>query len=238
MDYPSSNIELYERLRTRGWNDLAIARAQAGYHLAARHLSAKYRPDGRPFISHLVRTAGILLEDGAREPVVLAGLVHSHYTHGDFRNGPEALSTLDRRTLAAALGQDAEALVSAYSAFVWSRRSMRETIEHLKRHRPVHSREVLWIRVANELEEALDRSFVYCTSAKRETSLAKLALTVEIAQLIGRGNLVRRMEAVLEDYECVGSERGWAAPPSMARNGCYELLPPSAGVRVAARDLD
>ena len=70
--------------------DLALAR---GYEMhecsviahhcdvAAILMSGGYRPCGRPFVSHLIGTAGVLVRYGFRLDVVLAGLLHAAYSH-------------------------------------------------------------------------------------------------------------------------------------------------------------
>ena len=67
-------------------------------------------------------------------------------------------------------------------------------IERLEGHeRPLVDveREVLVIRVANELEEGLDNSLVYCPPGMRDDTLKKLALSAALARLLARNSLRR-----------------------------------------------
>lgn len=54
-------------------------------------VNAGYRPCGRPFLNHLIGTAGVLVRYRFRTQVVVAGLLHAMYTHcPPIGAGPEA----------------------------------------------------------------------------------------------------------------------------------------------------
>lgn len=62
-----------------------------GYRLAQVLTDGGYRPCGRPFINHLVGVASVLLRYGCKMEMILAGLLHSFYSHGPLHpNGVNA----------------------------------------------------------------------------------------------------------------------------------------------------
>ena len=76
--FPSDLLELAIKI---GYSKKAV---MILYHHSVeimRLLSGVYRPDGRPFIAHLIGTAGVLVSAGANLRLVSAGLLHAALTH-------------------------------------------------------------------------------------------------------------------------------------------------------------
>jgi (p)ppGpp synthase/HD superfamily hydrolase len=117
-------------MRGRGWSDSDLAVVRAAYRLATQLFSAAYRPSGNTFLAHLVRTASIAAEHGARPPVVVAGLLHAAYSHGEWGTSAYGMSAAKRARLRREVDEEVEALVAAYSAL--ERR--RESISHFAAH--------------------------------------------------------------------------------------------------------
>ena len=92
-----------------------MARAQAGYHLAALHFAARYRPDGRTFVEHLVRTAAHSARGRRARAGRPRGAGPGATARAKLGGGPRGRSTANRRKLTAAVGEEAEAVVAAYS---------------------------------------------------------------------------------------------------------------------------
>ena len=234
--YPNSNIQLFEALRTAGWSAEALSRAAAGYDLALRYFSARYRGDGRPFIEHLVRTAGILQRHGAAEAVVLAGLTHAYYSQGDFGLGSAGVKADNQAKLRKAIGHEAETLVAAYSAFPWSATSIAVAIERLESGQTssdIQERHLLTIRICNELEESLDRALLYLAASKRRTTLNELRLSATLARRLGMDALSTHVDEVLMDYATLDDDL--VSSNVSGREESYVLLPPSASKRLRVR---
>ncbi|MEQ8967011.1 MAG: HD domain-containing protein [Azospirillaceae bacterium] len=228
-EYPWSNIQLFELLAGQGAGAAALDRARAAYAVAQRRHSAQYRPDGRPFVSHLVRTAGILARHGEREAVVLAGLVHAVYAQGDFGATRPGATPTNRAVLRAVIGAEAEDLVARYTAFAWSPESARRMLEDAEARRAIGA-DILVMRIANELEEALDGALAHVGARMRVETLDQLALSARLARSIDRPGLGEAVDAVL----AVEAER--AAPAAaMGADGSYVLLPASAAIRQVVR---
>ena len=78
-----------------------------------------YRPQGEPFLCHLVRTASIVLAEGQSLPVVQAALLHAAYSLRR-RAGSGGERGARRAALRRAAGPDVEQLVFAYDQLPWN----------------------------------------------------------------------------------------------------------------------
>src|SRR5205085_1702384 len=114
-DVAQTNLQLYNQLIARSWNIDDVARVRPAYELAARLFSGRYRCSGKPFVDHLVGTASVVADSGGRVELVLAALLHAAYEHGDFGRGRRARGDERRTAVRRVVGDEAEALVFAYS---------------------------------------------------------------------------------------------------------------------------
>lgn len=117
---PQTNLQLYRVLVERGELDRELAQVRAGYDLARRLFAGCYRPSHKPFICHLVGTAGALAMWGQSIDIVTAGLLHSAYLYGDFGDGVRGVSPRKRRSIEQCIGSGAESLINAYTQRDWS----------------------------------------------------------------------------------------------------------------------
>ena len=76
--FPSDLLELAIEI---GYSKKAVMTLYHHSVETMRLLSGVYRPDGRPFIAHLIGTAGVLVSAGANLRLVSAGLLHAALTH-------------------------------------------------------------------------------------------------------------------------------------------------------------
>ncbi|MBK7042468.1 MAG: glycosyltransferase [Rhodanobacteraceae bacterium] len=136
-------------------------------------MNAGYRPCGRPFLNHLIGTAGILLRYRLRIQVVAAGLLHALYTHcPPIDAGPQAAITQIEVLLG---GRDSpvERLVHDYTLHESSAAAHRlDRLGELT----TPAAEVLMIVAANEIEMHLSGEIRY--SGRSDT------LTPEMLNLI------------------------------------------------------
>ena len=158
--HAQTNLQLYEELIVAGWSEAALGRVRAAYELAMQLFSARFQPNGKPLLAHLVGTASVLARHGLAEDVVKAGLLHAAYRHGAFDDPRPGVTDRKRKALRAVLGADSEALVARYAALRWDG----ETIPSLRRRLrklDAQERAVISIRLANELEDQLDFGMHY-----------------------------------------------------------------------------
>lgn len=159
--YAQTNLQLYNQMLARGYDLRDIASMKAGYDLSLQLFSGQYRASGKPFLAHLVGTASILVAREVPTTMAVAGLLHASYTHGRFPSPLSNLRLVKYRKLRKSLGSEVDALVSAYTRFRLS-----HVLPEGTRHRPGDTgsvqRDVLTIRLANDLEDQLDNGPAYC----------------------------------------------------------------------------
>ncbi len=206
VPYPQTNLQLYVQLR--GWATADLRRIRDSHDLARLLFSARYRGSGKPFLAHLVGTAGILAAHGADVATVCAGLLHAAYDQGDFglRGRRRAAS---RRRLRLAAGADAEEIVWRYASLRWED--------------PDIDRRALFVGIANTLEETLDLGLLYVGSRKRAAELRTLDRAIDAAERHGFGALARELR------EGRAAHAAGTVPAELVdgREGSYTLPPPS-----------
>jgi hypothetical protein len=174
---------LYQQLLAQGYGDSFTARIRDAYDLASELHSTRFRPGGRPFICHAVGTASILASLGAAPEVVLSGLLHGAYDHGDFGDGTRGIDTAKRDEIRRAFGADAESRLAAFAALEWQTsdwertRSLAEGLDDL-------GRDTLTLRLANELEELLEFEIQF--RGDGDSRLAELDAAIDAMTALAR----------------------------------------------------
>jgi (p)ppGpp synthase/HD superfamily hydrolase len=164
-DRPQTNLQLLNQLRRAGYADADVARVKSAYDFVAAYFSGWFRASGKPFLAHLVGTAGILCAAGARPAVIVAGLSHAIYGPGELPARAGGATRAMRKRVREALGAEGEDLIARYAALEWSV----SALVNLRVRLPTMSaaeRDVVLIRLANELDDHLDLAPLYCANAE------------------------------------------------------------------------
>lgn len=77
-----TRAQLLDLALARGCEERDVLLLADAYGLAHILMDGGYRPCGRPFINHLVGTAGVLLRFGFRTDLAIAAMLHAAYSHG------------------------------------------------------------------------------------------------------------------------------------------------------------
>ena len=224
--FAQTNIQLYNQLIRDGCAPGDMALIRRAYELAVPLFTGLYRPSGKTFMDHVVGTASIIHEVQGKPALTAAGLLHSAYSHGDFGFAGRVSSRVRSKRMAAAVGDEVEAYVRMYDELSWSTRRARELQEQIDDMTPAW-RDVVSLRVANELEDHLYGGTLYCYSAarhrqgleKRRELLAGLALRLGLPAL---QHAVDRVFA-----ECAGQAVVPELLQRVPRIKSYRLLPGS-----------
>ena len=180
--------------------DQDLIRLRKAYELSERWFDGLYRGQHVPFICHLVRTASILLEEKLSVEVVLAGLVHAVYAVGCFKDFRHGKATSDHRVeVRDELGEEVEQLIFDYDKFPWYRKDCIES--HMDQFANYNLREknLLLMRLANELEDYLDYGMAYrAVFPYREKVVAYGNLAIELANRLGHSQLADELKEVFE----------------------------------------
>jgi len=179
--YAQTNVQLFNQLRNEGYANEEVARIGSLYAFAMRLFTGFYQPSGKPAIDHLIGTASILASLHRPVEVVAAGLLHAAYLHGDFGDlrFRRVISHAKRDQLKQAVGEEVEEFIARYTALLWTRQTIPLIRDHLTELGPI-DRDVLVMRLANELELHLDLAPLYY----RETKNYQQALEQEGPPLI------------------------------------------------------
>lgn len=198
-----TNLDLYRQLHAQGRPAADLARLRDGYALAMRLFSDRFRANGKPFVAHLVGTASALAALGSRYAVVAAGLLHAAYATGFFPDG-DGMTKDHRRAVRAAIGDEAEDLVAAYTAFPWTRDALERLAREFDALSP-RDTDLLLIRLANELDDHYALGMRFCDE-RRDAFRGHAPLCVELAARLGQLGLAEALRAVYREHD----EGGWA----------------------------
>ena len=225
--YAQTNVQLYEQLFGLGYTCAQLGLVAAAYDLTLSLFSALFRPEGKPFVNHLIGTASILAQHGAPFSMVIAGLLHASYSYGEFGSLRLGVTPGKRHRVRAVIGEEAEAIVHSYTKFSWNARvigSLPKQLSSLSRD----ERNIIFIRLANELEEGVDVSLLYCAAETRMLKASYLGLCVDVAKAMGMQNLAAELE---ECHHCNAVEHV-SGRPELGRRRVYSI-PPLKRLKIA-----
>ncbi|HXW05841.1 MAG TPA: HD domain-containing protein [Vicinamibacterales bacterium] len=198
--YAQTNLQLYSQLREAGYSEAELRLVRAGYDLAMRLFTASFRGSGKPLLAHLVGTASILASIRQSPSVVTAGLLHAAYALGDFGEGRLGMTDAKRARVRAAVARDVEDLVARYTGFDWNRETIPAIRKRVGSLTPIE-RDVLVIRLANELEDHLDFGVLYCGNGEKRRDYIRSPLnqSVDMARELGLAELGSALEQAFRD---------------------------------------
>jgi hypothetical protein len=163
--YAQTNIQLLNQLRAEGYSSQEVVRLRAVYEFALGLFTGRYQPCGKPFLDHLVGTASVLASLRRPIAVVIAGLIHAAYMYGDFGSPRRSMTRGKRRQIRQTVGQEIEEYVARYTTLRWGGETIPVLWNNLAALAPI-DREVLLMRLANELELHLDLGALCCCNAE------------------------------------------------------------------------
>lgn len=207
-----------------------VGRVRTAYSLATDLFAGQLRPEGRPFVCHLVGVASILAMLATPSTAVIAGLLHSAYTHGDFGIGKGRVTRRGRDRVRSIVGPEVEHIVAGYSRHAWNESSVGAWAADAT-GLDSDVRLLILIRLSDLMEDALDDGLLL--SAKAENphramsveSLASLADVLEYPQL---GSSLRRVLSQQRQAEAL-------VPLREPRLGSYVVGPASWREKVLPR---
>ncbi|MDJ0712602.1 MAG: HD domain-containing protein [Prochloraceae cyanobacterium] len=167
IKYAQTNLQLFNQLRNQGYSDSDLSSIQSAYHAAVYLYTGCFRPSGKTFLSHLVGNASILASLGCPAKIVAAGMLHAAYYCGGFGENKKGITPTKRQKLIEAVGEEVEEYVARYTKLEWNQNNISVLQQRLDSLDKI-DREVLLMRLANELEEYLDLGLLYCKDKQQE----------------------------------------------------------------------
>ena len=165
--YAQTNVQLFNQLRSEGYSEEDCELVCRTYEFAMLLFTGLFLPSGKGFIDHLVGTASILASLQSPVVVVAAALIHAAYLHGDFGGARKGVSEAKRKKVRDAVGEHVEDYVHRYELLWWTEQAIQTAHEHAA-HLSFVDRQVLLIRIANELEHQLDLGNFYYAESEVE----------------------------------------------------------------------
>lgn len=198
--YAQTNIQLFNQLRRAQYSEADLGYICNVYQFAVQIFASRFRGSGKPFLSHLVGTASILTSINAPIDVITAGLLHAAYIYGEYGTEERGMTNAKREQVRQAVGVETEELIADYTALKWNKTTILTICDRLDTF-DSKERQVLLIRLANELEDHLDHGVLYCGNAeqRREYIRSSLYLSVEMAHKLGFPTLAAALECNFRD---------------------------------------
>lgn len=197
--YAQTNIQLFNQLQREGYSNTDISCIVNAYKLAMNLFTGCFRPSGKTFIAHVVGTASILSSLHVPAKVVAASLIHAAYANNDFGNGERGITDAKRKQIRSAVGEEVEEYVARYKALKWNEQNLTKISDRLDTLDSI-DRNVVLMRLANELEEYLDLGLLYCGEGKyQQYSDRAGAIIIEMAQKLGFPTLAIALATVFEE---------------------------------------
>lgn len=209
-----TNVQLFNQLQRNDWEAEDFALVRRGYELAMRLYAGHFQADGKPFVSHCVGVASVMVQLGMPAPVVAAACVHNIYGNGDFGDGLEhCVTPFRRKVVRDAVGHDVEALVTRF-------RELRQLHEHLRQigsrlnTLSKRDRQLVAMDLADTLELYTDLGVLYFGDNKWLTDYVGGSgdWLVEIAERLGH---IRLAEALSRAFAAAAKQ----SVPSELRSG-------------------
>lgn len=197
--FAQTNIQLFNQLRAEGYSSNDLSRIRDAYQLTMHLFTGAFRASGKTFIAHLVSTASILASLGVPAEVVATGLLHATYTHGDFGDGKKGISDAKREQVKRAVGKEIEEYLARYATLSWNKKTIPAIFHRFDTLNPL-DRDILLVRLANELEEYLDFGIVYCGDFKHQQYINYDGhFIVEMAEKLGFPNLAIQLAEAFKE---------------------------------------
>ncbi len=200
--FAQTNLQLFNQLRRHNYPSQDLQLIVECYALVTQLFTGAFRPSGKTFIAHLVGTASILTSLQQPITVIAAGLLHAAYEMGEFGDRRhQGISRYRRRLLQQRLGETIENYIARYTALVWNEATLLRVYTHFA-DLSLIDRDVLLMRLANELEEYLDLGICYCGAAKQERYLQHQdALMLEMARALAGDAFADTLRQALDACE-------------------------------------
>src|SRR5581483_7997363 len=190
-----TNLQLYGQLVAAGRANGDLVRVRDAYDLSTRLFTGQLRPEGRPFVCHLVGVASLLAMLDAPRDAMLAGLLHSAYTHGDFGAGSGRATPRARGEVRAVVGDAVERLVALYATHPWNAATLARWQADAPRL-DGDERHVALIRLADVFEDMLDDGAARSSKASNPNRDVPVAEIARFADAMGYAGVRAAMLAI------------------------------------------
>jgi (p)ppGpp synthase/HD superfamily hydrolase len=232
--YAQTNLQLYGQMLEADRREADLRLVRDAYQLALGLFAGHYRGNGKPFLSHLVGVASILVAHGHEIETIVAGLLHSAYSLGEFGDGTRGPSPRKQREVGQVVGSAVEELVAEYTLTDWdaavtSARQSGSIVE-----KPI-CRQVVQIKIADVLEDHLDQGLAYVPAKLLMSGTDNRASTqglLNLAEQAGAAAIAVELQARMDEAPAQPVPDYLVNPRA---GGSIVIAPRSHRERIAAR---
>jgi len=233
FEFAQTNIQLFGQMAGQSYTLVEREQAATVYRFLMPMFSGLYRGTEKPFISHLIGTASILVAQKESIEIVLAGMLHAVYMAGDF--GFQRGSRRTRRKIHVIenlAGVKVEEIVSCYDSIRWNP----ENVRHYRLNLDGVSlleRSALKLQLANTLEDLLDHGMNFSTGEKANL-IASSEMQEDILYLgtrLAGCEFGDRLASALEEFKSGKT----AVNAGYFKGRSSLILPPSARMKMIQR---
>ena len=234
--YAQINIQLYNQMRAREYSQSEISAVHRVYMDSLPLLSGRFRPSGKPLQDHLIGTASILAARRAPLKFLLVAILHAAHDEGDFGALANLSASSKRGQLKKLLDDESEILLAAYAHFEWNTQAILRAAENFEALSATE-RDVIFLRLANDLEDNLDKAVLFCPNRDERLEYLKNcgSAMVKMATLLHQDSLAEelasshaaQLNANLENFPIATAyENSWLAPPRSHRKQVLHAAAP------------
>ncbi|MEO8306278.1 MAG: glycosyltransferase [Betaproteobacteria bacterium] len=224
--YSQTNIQLLNQLHRQGYGAADLRSVVSAYELAMVLTTGRFRASGKTFIAHLVGTASILGSLNVSAAMICAGLLHAVYSAGDFGDDRPGISDAKRQRVRSVVGETIEDYVCRYHDLHWTEETVRVVDDALDGMAAI-DRDVVVIRLANELEDHLDLGILYSGDRKQvgPAGSHRFRRMIDMARRLGFPGLAEEL-ARAEEETATTTLPPQLRPP-IVRNSSFPVAPQS-----------
>ena len=154
------------------YSTLELTQLAKAHNFAVKLADSIYRAQGVPLLNHLIRSSSIIISENGKIHIVIAMLLHAVYTvsffNGSCRQRPRQSH---RKLIRREFGHDVENLVWKYTQVKWyGIEALDEHVRQLDSY-STEMRNVLLMRLTNEIEGYLDNAMAYTNTERKEKGI-------------------------------------------------------------------
>ena len=217
MSYP----QLINQAMEAGYSSHELQQLAAAHQFALRMSEGFYRAQGVPLLCHLIRTASIVMCERKSPRVVIATLLHATYItsffKGSIRQRPR---TVHRKRVRHEFGAEVDELIWRYTKLPWYERDVIE--QHIAQlgNYDEQMKDILVMRLANEVEDYLDKAMAYTNPERARLRLVAYSKQcVELARCLEVKEIAGLLSHCCTTYENISLPQ----EVMFGDDGCYEL---------------
>jgi (p)ppGpp synthase/HD superfamily hydrolase len=215
-----TNLQLYRHLLGAGYSMQDMNSVRAAYRLAAQLFAGQLRPEGRPFVCHVVGVASILAMVESPPAAVIGGLLHSAYTHGDFGFGAGRTTRRARDRLRTVAGPQIERIVAGYASHPWDAAAIANWASHVE-SLDADGRQIALIHLANTIEDLLDDGLLLSAKSENPTRTIPAASLASLADALEYPRLAEALRRIAREDR----DGGDLTPLRESHRGSYLVCP-------------